>query len=224
VARNAGSIPTPPDLPAQLAPGAACTLAHDGYCAETGIEGARFDGAHARGLRLETVRLAGVEAAGARLESFSVLDTALRDCDLAGIDGRRGSLWRVTIHGTRLTGAMLAESTLRDVTLRDCRIDLASFAGARLERVTFESCRLTETGFLEAQLDRVRFHDCDLTRADLRGATLRACELRGCELDDLQGIEQLRGAAMPWADIVGSAGVFARALGIKILENEADRR
>ena len=64
----------------------------------------------------------------------------------------------------------------------------------------------------------VRFVDCDLTEADLSGARLAHCELRGCTLDGLRGAESLRGAAMPWADIVAAAGTFADAVGVRVLD------
>jgi uncharacterized protein YjbI with pentapeptide repeats len=64
----------------------------------------------------------------------------------------------------------------------------------------------------------VRFEDCDLTEADLTGVRIDGCELRGCTLDGLAGVERLRGAAMPWADLVGNAALFATALGIRPLD------
>jgi uncharacterized protein YjbI with pentapeptide repeats len=64
----------------------------------------------------------------------------------------------------------------------------------------------------------VRFVDCDLSEADLSGARLAFCELQGCRLDGLRGAASLRGAVMPWADIVASAGTFADALGVGVLD------
>ena len=66
-------------------------------------------------------------------------------------------------------------------------------------------------------LDSVRLHACDLRAADLRGARLRHTEFRGCELDELEGVERLRGAALEWEAIVGHAGTWAAALGIRAL-------
>jgi uncharacterized protein YjbI with pentapeptide repeats len=119
-----------------------------------------------------------------------------------------------------LTGIDLPEATLRDVTIRGCRVDLASFGFCRLERVSFEDCLLAQTDFLEAELDSVRFHGCDLTRADFRGARLHRCELRRNDLTELQAVENLRGAAMEWADIVAMSGTLAAALGIKVLDQD----
>ena len=39
-------------------------------------------------------------------------------------------------------------------------------------------------------------------------------------MDGLRGAESLRGAAMPWADIVAAAGLFAGALGVRVLDAE----
>jgi hypothetical protein len=46
-------------------------------------------------------------------------------------------------------------------------------------------------------------------------------ELHGCRLDGLRSIVDLRGAAMPWPDVVAGAGTFAAALGIAIVDDEA---
>ena len=118
---------------------------------------------------------------------------------------------RVTVRGCRMTGLLWTEGALRDVTLSDCAIDLASFAAATVEHVVFERCILRQTDFQDADLRLVSFVDCDLTDADLSGARLAHCELRGCTLDGLRGAASLRGAAMPWADIVAAAGTFADA-------------
>ena len=125
-----------------------------------------------------------------------------------------------------MTGAQLTRSKLVDVVFRDCLLDLATFAGSTLERVLFAGCRLAQGDFREALWRDVRFDACDLTGADLTGLRIAGAELHGCTLDGLTGAERLRGAAMPWADIIGHAGVFATALGIRVLtdESEPDRR
>jgi uncharacterized protein YjbI with pentapeptide repeats len=128
----------------------------------------------------------------------------------------------VTIADSRLTGLQLTEAHLSDLTINGCRADLASFAGSRLERVTFEDCVLAQSDFLDAVLDSVRFHRCDLRGVDLRGARLRHTELRGCELADIEGVDSLRGAALEWEAIVGLAGTFAAALGVRVLDDPRD--
>ena len=129
------------------------------------------------------------------------------------------ALRRVAISGARLTGAQWIGGRITDTLFADCRIDLATFAGTTFERTTFEDCRLTQSDFQEALLRSVRFDRCDMTEADLTGLRVDRCELRGCTLDGVIGIERLRGAAMPWPDILGNAGMLAAALGIRVLDD-----
>jgi hypothetical protein len=66
-------------------------------------------------------------------------------------------------------------------------------------------------------LDDTTLEQARLVDADLAGLRIDRCELRSCALDGLAGVERLRGAAMPWADVVGHAGLLASALGIRVL-------
>ena len=162
--------------------------------------------------------LARVDLAGARLINLAFADVELDTCNLATVGARSGSMRRVTARGCRMTGLLWTEGVLRDVVLRDCRIDLASFAATTIEQVVFDGCILRQTDFQDAELRMVSFVDCDLTEADLSNARLAHCELRGCTLDGLRGASSLRGAAMPWADIVAAAGTFADAVGVRVLD------
>jgi hypothetical protein len=163
--------------------------------------------------------LTSLDLAGERRPGLAYVDAALSDGNLANVHARGGSLRRATVHRCRMTGLLWTEGSLRDVTLTECRIDLASFAASTLEQVVFEDCILRQTDFQDAELRAVRFARCDLSGADFTGARLSRSELRGCTLDDLRGAERLRGAAMPWADIVAAAGTFADALGIRVLDD-----
>jgi uncharacterized protein YjbI with pentapeptide repeats len=167
-------------------------------------------------------RLLDADLSGARLGGLRLVDVEFERGNLANLAAREASLRRVVVSGARLTGAELIRGRIGDAVFRDCRIDLATFAGTTFERTTFERCRLTQTDFREALLRSVRFDDCDLSEADLTGVRIDRCELRGCTLDGVVGLERLRGAAMPWADVVGNAGLFAAALGIRVLDE--DRR
>jgi len=66
----------------------------------------------------------------------------------------------------------------------------------------------------------VLFEDCDFGGASFAGARFDGCELRRCRLDGITGVEGLRGAALEWAEIVGLAGTFASALGLRVLDGE----
>jgi len=166
--------------------------------------------------RPPTVLPAPGERAGLRL-----VDEELGDASLANVDARRGELRRVALRRCRLTGLLLTEGRLRDVVLSECRADLTSFAACTIEQVVFEDCRLEGASFQEARLRAVRFERCDLSDADLSGMRCERVELRGCTLDGVRGADGLRGAALPWGDILAAAGTFAGALGVRVLEDDA---
>jgi uncharacterized protein YjbI with pentapeptide repeats len=186
---------------------------------ETGYEGIELTGAGpltVRHLTLAESRLRGV-LAGSRLPDLHVGDCELAAADLANLHAPKAALRRSTIDQARLTGADLTGASLRDVVLSGCRFDLGSLAVARLERVVLEDCDLRETSLGEAVLRDVRFERCDLGGVELSRVRLQRVELRGCRLEGV-AVEHLRGATMPWEDIVGNAGLFAGALGIRAAE------
>jgi uncharacterized protein YjbI with pentapeptide repeats len=163
-------------------------------------------------------RMADPDLSGQRIRGWQLHDVVIERGNLANLVAPECSLRRVTVTGARMTGVEWTRGSIADAVFRDCRIDLATFAGTTFERVTFEGCMLAQAEFREALLRSVRFDHCDLTEADLTGMRLDGCELRSCTLDGVVALDRLRGAAMPWGDIVGHAGVFAAALGIRLLD------
>jgi uncharacterized protein YjbI with pentapeptide repeats len=138
--------------------------------------------------------------------------------DWANEGAPRLSALRVELRTCRLTGAELAEATLRDVTFHDCRLDLARFRHARLERVVFSECRMAECELQGAALTDVLFDRCELRDATLTNARLQRVEMRGCDLTGLSGGEALRGVRMPWGDVMASAHVLAAVVGVEIVD------
>ncbi|HWL32685.1 MAG TPA: pentapeptide repeat-containing protein [Gaiellaceae bacterium] len=132
---------------------------------------------------------------------------------MRGLEARRAEL-----RTCRLTGAELAEANVSDVTFDDCRLDLVNLRFAKLERVVFRDCRMTECDFEEASLKDVLFERCQLQEATFSAAALKRVELRGCDLRGLRGVEALRGARMPWNDVLENAPLFALAVGIEIVD------
>jgi uncharacterized protein YjbI with pentapeptide repeats len=168
---------------------------------------------------LMEARLADVDAGGGRMVGLRWVDVVVDRGNLANLVLPEPALTRAAFTGTRLTGAQWTRGRITDVVFRDCRIDLATFAGTTFERVTFDGCVLAQADFGGALLRSVRFDHCDLTEADLGDVRIDGCELRSCTLDGLVAAERLRGAAMPWADVVGNAALLANALGIRLLED-----
>ena len=169
-------------------------------------------------LRLQDVRLANLDLTGTEAPGVTVTDAIVAGGSWANLRAARGTLTRVEAQELRATGVDFTEAVLKDVVFADARLDLATFRFAKLERVVFRDCRLEEADFLGASLVSVRFERCNLARAIFVDATCERCELRDCELADLQGIEGLRGARMPWHEVIQVAGQLATAIGITVID------
>jgi uncharacterized protein YjbI with pentapeptide repeats len=147
-----------------------------------------------------------------------LVDVVAESRDWSNARAARSSLRRVELRLCRLTGAELAESELSDVVFAGCRLDLAGLRFAKLERVVFRDCRMTECDLYGATLEDVLFERCELREAMLAEVTVRRVDLVGCELAGLHGAEALRGARMPWDDVLQNGPLFAGALGIEVLD------
>lgn len=151
-------------------------------------------------------------------ELEDLVDAVVVGRDWSNLRVLRLSLRRVELRLCRLTGTELAESTLVDVTFQECRLDLAGLRFAKLERVAFRDCRMAECDLGGTRLEDVLFDGCELREADISAAKLERVELRGCELEGLRGVDALRGARMPWNDVLQNAPLFAAALGIAVVD------
>jgi uncharacterized protein YjbI with pentapeptide repeats len=152
------------------------------------------------------------------VELGDLVDVAVENLDWANRQARGLVARRVELRQCRLTGAELAEAALSDVTFLDCRLDLVGLRLAKLERAVFRNCRMTECDLYAASLTDVLFDQCELRDATLTGIKLKRVELRGCDLAGLRGVEALRGARMPWNDVLENAAIFATALGLEIVD------
>jgi len=152
------------------------------------------------------------------VELADLVDAVACDLDWANRRTRGLVVRRAEVRRCRLTGTELAEAALSDVTFSDCRLDLAGLRIAKLERVVFRDCRMAECDFYDATLTDVLFDHCELREATFSGGRLKRVELRGCDLTGLRGIEALRGARMPWNDVLENAPLFATALGLEIID------
>ena len=123
----------------------------------------------------------------------------------------------MAVKGGRLTGLQVTEADIRDVVWRGCGADMATFRHARLLHVTFQDCSLREADFAGMRGVAVRFADCDLRGASFRHAELARCELRRCRLDDIEGVEGLRGASLELEQLIELAPALARSMGIGVL-------
>jgi uncharacterized protein YjbI with pentapeptide repeats len=156
--------------------------------------------------------------AAAVTDLADLVDAVAVDLDWANRHARRLVARRVEIRRCRLTGSELSEAALSDATFAECRLDLVGLRTATLQRVVFRDCRMGECDLYQAKLTDVLFEQCDLREATFSGASLQRVEFRGCNLTALRGAEALRGARMPWNDVLENAPLFATALGVEIVD------
>ena len=178
-------------------------------------------GIDARSLGFVESRLEAADLSGAKLTGLFLSECELDRCNLSNAVVRGGSMRRSRVSGARLTGLSWTAGEIFDTTFAECKADLATFEGTRFERVVFDGCDLREADLRQGRFQAVEFRGCDLTGADIGGARFAAgCEMRGCTLDGLRGTDRLRGVAMPWADVVAAAGVFAAELGVRLVDED----
>jgi uncharacterized protein YjbI with pentapeptide repeats len=176
-------------------------------------------GRHIDGIECIDVVLRDPDMSGAELRDCRFRGTAFRNPNLATATILGGSLTLVALEGGRLTGLRVAEAEVRDVVWRGCGADMATFRHARLLHVTFQDCSLREADFAGMRGELVRFTGCDLRGASFHHADLARCELRGCRLDDIDGVEGLRGASLELDQLIDLAPALAQAMGIGVLSD-----
>ncbi len=74
---------------------------------------------------------------------------------------------------------------------------------------------MNECDLYDAVLKDVLLERCDLREATLTGMKAERVELRACALAGARGADALRGARMPWNDVINNASLFATALGMR---------
>ena len=184
---------------------------------ELSLSGVELHGGEtgARRIRLIECELRGVTISGPHAPGMALRDVIGRDCAMANVDAPDAQWSRVELATCRLVGLSLTRAELRDVRIADSTLQLASFAGARIRDAVFTGVNLTDTSFMGTRLQGVVFDRCTLSGTDFRDARLDGCAIRGASLDEVLGVESLRGVRMPWPDVLASAGALAAALGIR---------
>jgi uncharacterized protein YjbI with pentapeptide repeats len=170
------------------------------------------DGLHVRGSRLE-----GLVLAGAEIERFRADDVVLDTCDLSGAVLAEASLRRVLFRGCRMRGVVLAGGRLEDVRFEACQLDEASLRMVWGARVELDGCSLVGADLYEAVFPGVSFDRCDLTGASVDHADLRDARLHGSNLLDLRGRAVLDGAAVDATQLVPFALWQCAALGVRVV-------
>ena len=216
--------PVKPRIPAVLdqVSGSIARLRADGRYQNVHVLGADFSRVVAAQVEVVATRLERVDLAGAQLAGVVVRDVAVDRGDWSNVVAYQAHLTRSTLHGVRLTGAQIVDSGLSDVVFEDAKLDLAVFRSSRLRRVEFRGCNLARADFANANIGGATFVDCDLAGAQFSQAKASGARFSHCQLDGIGGVTSLRGASMSNDDLVLLTRVFAKALGIEIVDAIGD--
>lgn len=148
----------------------------------------------------ETQRI--IDSTGRGLD---LVEADLSNLDLRRADLRRATLSRAVLHGTRLQGADLSETTMvcpgmertnlsgailrsayvHALAAQTCNFDGADMTGLRDATGTlFHGCSARSTQLAGAHLAGAAFYQCDFTDASFQGANLQGALINECLLDD----------------------------------------
>jgi uncharacterized protein YjbI with pentapeptide repeats len=182
--------------------------------------GLDLSAATARAFHVEQCRFDRADLSNGQWESGVWRDCEFANGSMANTATRSSSMFRCGLESMRLTGLQWTDGVFKDVTFSQSRLDLAGFRFTRLGHTRFQGCRMTGVDFTGADLSGVVFDDCDLTGAKLHQATMTGARLQDCVIDDIAGVEFLKGAEIYARDLIPLTFALARALGITVVAGE----
>jgi uncharacterized protein YjbI with pentapeptide repeats len=185
------------------------------------LDGLAFDDVQVSTLTLSSAvvrecRFRGVVAREADWRSARLHDTTFDRLDVPVVRASR-SQWRdVRVEGSRLGSVEAYETSWRSVHLVGCKLGYLNLRGAELLDVALTDCVVEELDLGQADVRRVRLDGTRVATLDVQGATLQHLDLRGADLEELRGLEGLRGATVTPAQLSLLAPLLAGAWGIKV--------
>lgn len=188
-------------------------------------EGAEFvdlqlDELDLAGARVFGSRFSGLRALEANLRAVTMIETVLERADIPVLRGIRGTWRHVEVRNARIGSAELYDSAWRSVHFFGCKLSFVNLRGADLEDVAFTDCTIDELDLVQARATRVALASTRVRRLDVQAATLKHVDLRSAVLEELSGIESLRGVTISPLQLTDLAPVLAGHLGITVAEQD----
>jgi uncharacterized protein YjbI with pentapeptide repeats len=170
------------------------------------LGGASVDGC---GFAAVTAREADWRATRLRESTFERLDVPV-------LRAARG-VWRdVHVSGARLGSVEAYESQWQSVHFVGCKLGFLNLRSAELLDVAFTDCVIEELDLLQTTARRVAFRDTRIVRLNAHQAKLEHVDLRGADLEELDGLDGLRGATITPHQLDLLAPLLAREKGLKV--------
>ncbi|MGO3429636.1 MAG: pentapeptide repeat-containing protein [Cellulosimicrobium funkei] len=201
-----------------LQPGDAYDLGAEADLEGFEITDLRLDRLDLHGATVFSTRLDQVRADEADLGAVTLTEVVLGRLDVPVVRGTRGRWREVEVLGARLGSAELYESSWAGVRFVGCKLGFVNLRGASLRDVVFTDCTIDELDLVASDALRVAFEGTRGRRLDVPGATVAHVDLRGAEIDELGGIESLRGSTIDSMQLARLAATFAHSLGITVTD------
>jgi uncharacterized protein YjbI with pentapeptide repeats len=180
------------------------------------IDGADLDGADLSDMSFTECALHDVSASHTTLRGARFVDTTIERLDAAVFTAPRSHLRDVEIVRSRLGSAELYGSGWQSVHFIGCKLGFVNLRGAELRDVLFTDCTIDELDLGQARATRVAFRSTRVKTLDVTGATLTHVDLRALELEQIVGLEGLKGATLSSFQVGQLAALFAERLGIRV--------
>ena len=170
------------------------------------------------GASVDGCRFEGVAAREADWRSTRLRETAFDRLDVPVLRAARG-VWRdVHVSGARLGSVEAYEADWQSVHFVGCKLGFVNLRGAGLLDVAFTDCVVEELDLLQTTARRVALRGTRLSRLNLHDARLEHVDLRGADLEELDGLDGLRGVTISPHQLDLLAPLLAREKGLKVEE------
>ena len=127
------------------------------------------------------------------------------------------SNWRtVHISDSRCSGLQVQNSMFKNVTFAGSKLDLVNFRFVKMENVIFDNCILDDADFYGATLKNIDFVNCRITKINFGAAKIKNVDLSESTIEELQGVNSIRGITISYDQLIQLAPYFAAEAGIKI--------
>jgi len=161
-------------------------------------------------------RLSRVDFSSVNVSRFDVMDVEFKGCNFTATKFPDSTWRRVVIEGARCSGMHVANSSLKHTVFKNCKLELVNFRFSELENVVFEDCAIEEVDFYDATLRNVEFVGCTIKNITFMGAKMFNVDVSKSTLDDIKGVNTLKGVTMSYDQILGIAPLLAAGAGIRI--------
>ena len=158
----------------------------------------------------------GVSAREGDWKATRIIESTFERLDVPVLRGARG-VWRdVRMEGARLGSVEAYEASWHSVEFVGCKLAFVNLRGADLLDVAFTDCVIEDLDLVQTTARRVSLRGSRVARLNLQHTTLEHVDLRGADLEEVNGLDGLRGATISPAQLTLLAPLLAREKGVKV--------